>query len=83
MQKIEGVSVINKNFFNEFTLRLPKSAENIVESLINQNILAGVPLSRFYPDRVDLNNYLVVAVTEMVDDQQIDDFCSALKGELK
>ncbi|MAR79054.1 MAG: aminomethyl-transferring glycine dehydrogenase [Rhodospirillaceae bacterium] len=83
IQKIEGVSVINKNFFNEFTIRLPKSAENIVESLIKQNILAGVPLSRFYPDRLDLNNYLVVAVTEMVDDYQIDDFCSALKGELK
>ena len=83
IQKIEGVSVINKNFFNEFTVRLPKSAENIVESLIKQNILAGVPLSRFYPGRVDLNNYLVVAVTEMIDDHQIDDFCSALKGELK
>ncbi|MBL41897.1 MAG: aminomethyl-transferring glycine dehydrogenase [Rhodospirillaceae bacterium] len=82
IKDIDGVSLVNKNFFNEFTISLPKSATSIIDSLIDKNILAGVPLTRFYPNREDLKNYLIIAVTEMIDDQQMDNFIAALRGEL-
>ena len=47
---VTGVEVLNKAFFNEFTLKLPKPAAEVVEALAERRILAGVPLSRFYPD---------------------------------
>lgn len=60
---LPGVEILNRNFFNEFTVRLPKSAASVVNSLA-PDILAGVPLSRLYPDHPELDRLLLVAVTE-------------------
>jgi glycine dehydrogenase subunit 1 len=76
---IPGVSVLNDNFFNEFALRLPRPAAPLVEALAQRGILAGVPLSRLYPDRPDLADALLVAVTELTTDADI----AALDGALR
>jgi len=61
---VPGVEVINRTFFNEFTVRLPRPAAAIVDALAEQRILAGVPVSRLEPGRPDLDRLLLVAVTE-------------------
>ncbi|MBW8734648.1 MAG: glycine dehydrogenase, partial [Asticcacaulis sp.] len=44
---IPGVEVLTPRFFNEFTVKLPKPADGVVEALAARGILAGVPVSRF------------------------------------
>ncbi|HLI12970.1 MAG TPA: aminomethyl-transferring glycine dehydrogenase subunit GcvPA [Alphaproteobacteria bacterium] len=80
--KVKGVSVVNDTFFNEFTLRLPKPAAQIVDTLAGRRILAGVPVSRFYPDKSPLANLLLVAATEMNTDADIGALAKALEEVL-
>ena len=62
---VAGVEVLNGAFFNEFTVRLTRPAGEVVDTLAERDILAGVPVSRFYPDREDLADLLLVTATEM------------------
>jgi glycine dehydrogenase subunit 1 len=68
---IPGIQLVNHSFFNEFTLRLPRPASAVVEALAGRGILAGIPVSRFYPDRPDLADLLLVAATETVTEEDI------------
>ncbi len=76
---LAGVEVLNDTFFNEFTVRLPAPAGQVVDQLADQEILGGVPLSRFYPDKPELANLLLVAATECNTDQDQDDLVAGLK----
>jgi glycine dehydrogenase subunit 1 len=73
--------VLSDSFFNEFTLQLPRPAAEVVEAMAKREILAGVPVSRFYPDNSDLANLLLVTATEMTSEDDMARFCSAL-GEV-
>jgi glycine dehydrogenase subunit 1 len=75
---IPGVKLVNRSFFNEFALRLPRAAAPVVDALAQRGILAGVPVSRFYPDRADLADLLLVAATETVTDDDIDRLAGGL-----
>jgi glycine dehydrogenase subunit 1 len=79
---VPGVEVLNPAFFNEFTVRLPRPAAEIVEALARLGIMAGVPVSRLEPDRPELANLLVVAATETTIDDHIQTYAEALKAEL-
>jgi glycine dehydrogenase subunit 1 len=72
LECITGVRLVNRAFFNEFALRLPRPAAAVVETLAERGVLAGVPVSRFYPDRPELEDVLVVAATEMVTAEDMD-----------
>jgi len=62
LKAIPGVEVMESSpVFNEFTVRLPMDANELVNRLIERGIAAGLPLGRFYPG---MDNYLLVAVTE-------------------
>jgi glycine dehydrogenase subunit 1 len=78
---VPGVTVVNGSFFNEFTLKLPKPAAELVEALAAKGVLAGVPVSRLLPD-AGLDDLLLVAVTETVTDADIDAFAKALTETL-
>jgi glycine dehydrogenase subunit 1 len=80
---VPGVSVVTDSFFNEFTLRLPKPAAGVVARLAEYGVLGGVPLSRFYPQRDDLADLLLVAATETVTDDDSGQFESALQEVLR
>lgn len=80
---LPGVEIINRTFFNEFTVRLPRSAAEIVEVLAGQSVLAGVPVSRLFPSDSSLANLLLVAATECVDADSADTLVEALRGSLK
>jgi glycine dehydrogenase subunit 1 len=72
LERLPGVRLVNRLFFNEFTLHLPVPAGPAVEALAVQGVLAGIPASRLYPDRPELANLLLIAVTETVTDNDID-----------
>jgi len=60
---IPGVAVLNESFFNEFTIRVPGDAAELIERLARRGVLGGVPVSRLEPQRV--SDLIVVAATEV------------------
>ncbi|KFG67341.1 aminomethyl-transferring glycine dehydrogenase subunit GcvPA [Microvirga sp. BSC39] len=78
---VKGVEVLNKTFFNEFTLKLAKPAAEVVERLAEKGVLAGVPVSRLLPG-AGLDNLLLVASTEVNTDDDRAAFAAALKEVL-
>jgi glycine dehydrogenase subunit 1 len=72
LERIPRVQLLNRAFFNEFALRLPRPAAPAVETLTARGVLAGIPVSRLYPDRPALADVLLVAATEMVTEEDID-----------
>ncbi|MBO6825431.1 MAG: aminomethyl-transferring glycine dehydrogenase subunit GcvPA [Sneathiella sp.] len=81
LDAIDGVDLLNDSFFNEFTLRLPMNAEEVVSKLAQKNILAGVPVARLMPGE-GYDNLLLVAVTETVSDSDVEELCAGLKEVL-
>ncbi|MBS1182867.1 MAG: gcvPA [Proteobacteria bacterium] len=79
---LPGVELLNRTFFNEFSLRLPKDAAAVVEKLASQGILAGVPASRLEPNRPELDNVLVIAATEVNTDEDRAALVGALREAL-
>jgi glycine dehydrogenase subunit 1 len=79
LSAIDGVELVNKTFFNEFTVRLPKAAAGVVEALAEKGVLGGVPVSRLEPGQPELENLLVVATTELTSNDDIAAFAAALK----
>ncbi len=76
---IDGVSTPNDGFFNEFTLELPRPAQDVVDQLAERGILGGVPVSRFEPANGALANLMLVAATEMTMAAEIDALAGALQ----
>ncbi|MBU2419828.1 MAG: glycine dehydrogenase, partial [Alphaproteobacteria bacterium] len=74
---IPGVEVLTTRFFNEFAVKLPKPAAEVVEQLAQHRILAGVPYSRLAPE-AGMDDVLLVAATEMTTDGDIKILASAL-----
>ncbi|MDQ3078876.1 MAG: aminomethyl-transferring glycine dehydrogenase subunit GcvPA [Pseudomonadota bacterium] len=80
---IPGIELVNHSFFNEFTLKLPVEARPVVHALVERRVLGGVSLGRLYPGVQSLENGLVIAVTEVVSDQDIDALEAALREAAK
>ena len=78
---LDGVTVLNDTFFNEFTVSLRKPAAEIVDRLAARNILCGVPVSRLLPD-AGLDDLLIVASTEVNTDEDRAALVAALKEVL-
>ena len=82
LELVPGVRLVNRRFFNEFTVRLPAPAAPVVEALAEKGVLAGIPASRLYPDRPELADLLLVAATETVTGDDIDRFEQGLREVL-
>ena len=80
---VPGVRLVNDSFFNEFTLELPVEARPAVHAMVDMGVLGGVSLGRLYPGVDSLKNGIVVAVTEVVTDADIDALEAALKEVCK
>lgn len=81
LSAVEGVEVLNKTFFNEFSVKLPKDAAPVVDALADQGILAGVPASRLYPGQ-GMDDVLILAATETVSKDDIEALVAGLKEVL-
>lgn len=79
---VPGVELVTPRFFNEFTLRLPRPAAEVVDALADKGVLGGVPVSRLIPGDGSLGNLLVVAATETNTDDDRAAFAAALKEVL-
>lgn len=69
LDTLEGVSVVNQGFFNEFVVELPKASALVVEDLTTCGIIGGYALE---------GNKLLVAATEMTTQDQIEEFAETL-----
>ena len=82
LAQVPGVSVLNENFFNEFTIRLGQDARAIVRTLADRGVLAGVALDRLFPDVEAFSDSLLVAVTETTSEGDIEALATALEEVL-
>ncbi len=76
ISSVKGVSVLSSApTFNEFTIALPKPADEVVATLLEKGIAAGVPLGQYYQGA---DNCLVVTVTEKRTKAEIDRLAAEL-----
>ena len=78
---IAGVDVLTPRFFNEIAVRLSRPAAEVVETLAQEGVIAGVPYSRLAPG-AGIDDVLLVAATELTTDADIAALASALSGVL-
>ncbi len=62
LEAMEGVSVVNDNFFNEFVIELPRQSSIIVKELAKRGIIGGYALE---------GNQMLVCATEMTTQDDI------------
>ena len=73
ISKINGVRVLNDSFFNEFTIELTKDAKEVNKKLLEKNIIGGFAI----------DNKMVVAVSELTSETDVDAFVNELGEILK
>ena len=73
LAKVSGVKVVNKSFFNEFTIELSKDAAEVNKKLLAKNVIGGFAQG----------NQMVVAVSELTSASDIEIFASTLEEILK
>jgi len=77
---IPGVELLNdRPFGNEVAVRLPISAFEAVDKLVERGYVAGVPLGRYYKDMDDV---LLMACTEKNTFEQVGILAEMLGGIL-
>ena len=76
--KVEGYSIrFSAETFNEFVLECPEPAETVRDRLLQDNILAGLPLGRYYPE---LSHSLLLCATEANSVEEMDRLADKLEG---
>lgn len=77
---IDGVDcVFDRPFFHEVAIRVPCCAQDLVDDLAHDGIIAGVALGDDYPEFDDV---LLVCATETRTVADIDRFATAMRGAL-
>ncbi len=77
ISKLKGFELVNKEtFFNEFVIRTPLPVSELNSLLLDYDILGGYDLSVDYPE---LENHMLIAVTEMISKDDIDFFVETLQ----
>jgi len=80
LSRIKGVEVKRSSpTFNEFTIMLPRHADDVVYRMIDKGFACGFPLGRFYKG---MDNYLLVAVTEKKTREDIRRLADSLEAVL-
>ncbi|MFP4459390.1 MAG: aminomethyl-transferring glycine dehydrogenase subunit GcvPA [Candidatus Zixiibacteriota bacterium] len=82
LKEIKGVEFVypNAKFFNEFAIKTPAKAKELIQNLSYHGILAGADLSRFYQEK---EKEILIAVTEKRSKEEIDYFVDSLKRGLE
>jgi glycine dehydrogenase subunit 1 len=63
--KVSGVEVVTPQFFNEFTIRTPRPGAEVIDALVDEGVIGGVPASRLFPGEDRLDDLIIVAATEI------------------
>jgi glycine dehydrogenase subunit 1 len=80
--EINGVKVLNKTFFNEFTIRVPEEASNVIHQLSHKGVHGGVAARVLEWEPPELRNLIIVASSEMNTDEDRAAYVKALKEVL-
>ncbi|MGQ9626061.1 MAG: aminomethyl-transferring glycine dehydrogenase subunit GcvPA [Anaerolineae bacterium] len=76
ISSLPGYKLVSKKpFFKEFAIRCPRPVREINKSLLEQGIIGGYDLSRDWPE---LENCMLLCVTEMNTKEEIDRLVEAL-----
>ena len=78
---VQGVEVLTKEFFNEFTIRVKGDAFAVLDRLVKHDVIGGVRVSRLMPE-AGHDDLIVVASTEMNTDADRAAYVAALKASL-
>lgn len=73
LSQIDGVEVLNDNFFNEFTISLSKNAQEVNKKLLESNIIGGYALNG------NEQNQMIINVTELTSQTDIEQLAQSLK----
>jgi glycine dehydrogenase subunit 1 len=77
LTQVPGVEVVfDQPFFNEFVIKVDRPVKEVNEKLLAQGILAGYDLGQDYPE---LENHLLVAVTEIRTKEEIEALAKGLE----
>ncbi|MBS1989578.1 MAG: aminomethyl-transferring glycine dehydrogenase subunit GcvPA [Cyanobacteria bacterium SZAS LIN-3] len=80
---IEGVKLtFDQPFFNEFAITLPVPVSTVLAELKAGGILGGIELSTHFKHMPEVQNSILVAVTEMNPKEELDQFADALAAVL-
>ena len=63
-------------FFNEFVVRTPRPASQVISRLVDNRIIGGLSLEAYYPE---LDDSILVCVTETVKRESINKFVALLR----
>jgi glycine dehydrogenase subunit 1 len=74
---VRGLEILTPRFFNEIAVRVPGDAAALVETMLADGVVAGVPFSRLDP-KAGMDDVLLLAVTETTTSDDI----AALAGVL-
>ena len=79
--------MLTQAYFNEFTLRVPGDAAEVIDELADTSrkhggILGGVPVSRLIPNKPEVADLIVVASTEINTDEDRAAYAAALREVL-
>jgi len=85
LQSLKGVTVRSpKTIFHEFVIKLDRNVGEVIDLMAEQGVLAGFDLSPYYAEmHSDLDNCLLVCVTEVKIESDLDLFVSTLKRALQ
>ncbi|MDD2522517.1 MAG: aminomethyl-transferring glycine dehydrogenase subunit GcvPA [Anaerolineaceae bacterium] len=77
---ISGFSLVDETtpFFHEFVVKCDEPVEEVLEHLLQHNILGGYNLGHDYPE---LENHLMLAVTEKISREDIEYLSAVLQEE--
>ena len=82
LSAVPGVEILNRHFFNEFTMRTPRPAAVLIEALARRGVIGGLPVSRLLPE-AGLDDLTVVASTEINTDADRAAYAEALLEYLR
>ena len=82
LSAIPSVEVINTHFFNEFVMRTPRPAAELIEGLAKRGVIGGLPVSRLLPG-AGLDDCIIVASTETNTDEDRAAYAHALAACLQ
>jgi glycine dehydrogenase subunit 1 len=78
LRQVPGVTMLNDTFFNEFTIRVPGDASEMIEKLAVKGVLGGVPFARLDPGGPEFSDLIIVASTELNTESDRDAYAAAL-----
>ena len=78
LSELDGFEILNKNFLNEFVVKLPTNinVSEFLETMKNKNIFAGISLGENF---ANLKNCILVATTELNTLDEIYKYISTVK----